>query len=87
MHAPHAMYASVVCERHRALRVAAEAQVLTWVCLADDHASLLHLRRVAEAEALISGAEGRERCVEVLDRRALACAGWCRLAASSAPIT
>ena len=31
----------------------------------------LHLRRVAEAEALISGAEGRERCVEVLDRREL----------------
>ena len=32
---------------------------------------LLHLRRVAEAEALISGAEGRERCVECLDRREL----------------
>ena len=32
---------------------------------------LLHGRRVAEAEALISGAEGRERCVEFLDRREL----------------
>ena len=32
---------------------------------------LRHLRRVAEAEALIAGAEGRERCVEVLDRREL----------------
>ena len=34
------MYASVVCERHRALSVAAEAQVLPWVCRADDHAGL-----------------------------------------------
>ena len=32
---------------------------------------LLHLRRVAEAEALIAGGEGRERCVEFLDRREL----------------
>ena len=32
---------------------------------------LRHLRRVAEAEAPIAGAEGRERCVEVLDRREL----------------
>ena len=40
------MYASVVCERHRALSVAAEAQVLTVVCLPDDHAGLTrHLAR------------------------------------------
>ena len=46
MHSPHAMYASVVCERHRALRVAAEAQVLPWVCRADDHAGLSGTVRV-----------------------------------------
>ena len=46
MHSPHAMYASVVCERHRALSVAAEAQVLPVVCRADDHAGLTrHLER------------------------------------------
>ena len=44
MHAPHAMYASVVCERPRALSVAAEAQVLPWVCRADDHAGLTRHR-------------------------------------------
>ena len=44
MNSPHAMYASVVCERHRALSVAAEAQVLTVVCLADDHAGLTRHR-------------------------------------------
>ena len=119
MNSPHAMYASVVCERHRALSVAAEAQVsFPWYVFlmttralrgtlrvvvpsctarqsAPSHSSssvpvwmsrplvevgggagemrrdLLHLRRVSEAEALISGAEGRERCVEFLDRRAL----------------
>ena len=40
------MYASVVFERHRAISVAAEVQVLTLVFLADDHAGLkLHLER------------------------------------------
>ena len=46
MNSPQAMYASVVCERHRALSVAAEAQVLPVVLLADDHAGRqLHLAR------------------------------------------